>query len=153
MGAKSLGAKSMGANTTLADLLPPLLVANPFSAMAGIAAAGGRAMSSRMAWRTAGKVGWGRWPVDSFFSPPCSCQGGDGWRKAYAIIVMRRMAVKALPGSSLEVIETEFFLQLLVSLFANPSRLDGSRQGAQVGPLPAGWRDSISSLPTPCVRR
>ena len=44
-----------------------------------------------------------------------------------------RMAVKALPGSSLEVIETEFFLQLLVSLFANPSRLDGSRQGAQVG--------------------
>src|SRR4029078_8505383 len=43
-----------------------------------------------------------------------------------------RMTVKALPGSSLEVIETEFFFQLLVSLLANPSRLDGSRQGAQV---------------------
>src|SRR6266536_2227179 len=43
------------------------------------------------------------------------------------------MTVKALPGSSLEVIKTEFFFQLLVSLLANPSRLDGGRQGAQVG--------------------
>ena len=41
--------------------------------------------------------------------------------------------MKALPGSALEVIETEFFFQLLVSLLANPSRLDGGRQGAQVG--------------------
>ena len=44
-----------------------------------------------------------------------------------------RMTVKAVPGSSLEVIKTEFFFQLLVSLLANPSRLDGGRQGAQVG--------------------
>src|ERR1044071_2086104 len=43
-----------------------------------------------------------------------------------------RMTVKALPGSSLEVIETKFFFQLLVSLLANPSRLDGGRWGAQV---------------------
>ena len=43
-----------------------------------------------------------------------------------------RVTVKALPGSSLEVIETEFFFQLLMSLLANPSRLDGGRQGAQV---------------------
>ena len=35
-----------------------------------------------------------------------------------------RMAVKALPGSSLEVIETEFFFHLLVGLLANPSCLD-----------------------------
>ena len=35
-----------------------------------------------------------------------------------------RMTMKALPGSALEVIETEFLFQLLVSLFANPSRLD-----------------------------
>ena len=42
----------------------------------------------------------------------------------------KRMTVKALPGSSLEVVKTEFFFQLLVSLLANPSRLDGSRQGA-----------------------
>ena len=44
-----------------------------------------------------------------------------------------RMAVKALPGPAFEVIETEFFFQLLVSLLANPSRLDGRRQAAQVG--------------------
>ena len=41
-----------------------------------------------------------------------------------------RMTMQALPGSALEVIETEFFFQLLVSLLANPSRLDGGRQGA-----------------------
>src|SRR5437763_16585170 len=43
-----------------------------------------------------------------------------------------RMTMQALPGSALEVIETEFFFQLLVSLLANPSRLDDARQGAQV---------------------
>jgi hypothetical protein len=42
------------------------------------------------------------------------------------------MTVKALPGSSLEVIETELFLHLLVSLLANSTRLDGGCQGAQV---------------------
>jgi hypothetical protein len=30
----------------------------------------------------------------------------------------KRMTMKALPGSSLEMIETEFFFQLLVSLIA-----------------------------------
>ena len=37
----------------------------------------------------------------------------------------KRMTVKALPGSSLEVVETKFFFHLLVSLLANPTRLDG----------------------------
>jgi hypothetical protein len=37
------------------------------------------------------------------------------------------MTMQALPGLSLEVIETEFFFQLLVSLLANPSRLDSGR--------------------------
>ena len=41
--------------------------------------------------------------------------------------------MQALPGSAFKVIETEFFFQLLMSLLANPSRLDGCRQGAQVG--------------------
>lgn len=36
-----------------------------------------------------------------------------------------RMVVKALPGPALKVIETEFFFQLLMSLLANPSCLDG----------------------------
>jgi hypothetical protein len=43
------------------------------------------------------------------------------------------MTMQVLPGSALEMIETEFFFQLLMSLLANPSRLDGGRQGAQVG--------------------
>ena len=43
-----------------------------------------------------------------------------------------RMTMQTLPGSAFEVIETKFFFQLLVSLLANPSRLDGGRQGAQV---------------------
>src|SRR5215217_743313 len=76
-----------------------------------------------------------------------------------------RMTVKALPGSSLEVIETEFFFQLLVSLLANPSRLYGGRQGAQVrlrrqvGEIefllsrhPVGWRDRNFFSPASCVR-
>ena len=43
-----------------------------------------------------------------------------------------RMTMQALPGSTLEVIETEFFFQLLVSLLANPACLDGGGHGAQV---------------------
>ena len=43
-----------------------------------------------------------------------------------------RVTVKAVPRSSLEVIETEFFLQLLMRLFANPAGLDGGCQAAQV---------------------
>jgi len=41
--------------------------------------------------------------------------------------------MQALPGPPLEVVKTEFFLQLLVSLLANPSRLDGGRERAQFG--------------------
>ena len=41
--------------------------------------------------------------------------------------------MQALPGSTLKVIDTEFFFQLLMGLLADPSRLDGCRQGAQVG--------------------
>jgi hypothetical protein len=40
--------------------------------------------------------------------------------------------MQALPGSALEVIETEFLFQLLMSLLANPSRLDGGRQDTQL---------------------
>jgi hypothetical protein len=36
-----------------------------------------------------------------------------------------RMTMEALPGSSLEVIKPEFLIQLLMGLFANPSRFDG----------------------------
>jgi len=37
----------------------------------------------------------------------------------------KHMTMKASPGSSIEVVKTEFFFHLLVSLLANPSRLDG----------------------------
>jgi len=43
-----------------------------------------------------------------------------------------RMTVKALPGSSLEVVKAELFLHLLMSLLAYPSSLYGGRQGAEV---------------------
>ena len=44
----------------------------------------------------------------------------------------QRVTMKAVPRPSLEVIETEFFLQLLMGLFANPSGLDRRSQAAQV---------------------
>jgi hypothetical protein len=37
----------------------------------------------------------------------------------------QRVATKTSPGSPLEVIKPEFLFQLLMGLFANPSRLDG----------------------------
>ena len=58
------------------------------------------------------------------FSPPRFCQAalleegiGDHCHEG--------VTVEAMPGSSLEVIETEFFLQLLMRLLADPPRLDG----------------------------
>ena len=36
-----------------------------------------------------------------------------------------RMTVKALPRTSLEVVEAELFFQLLMGLFADPSCFDG----------------------------
>src|SRR5882724_12351546 len=86
---------------------------------------GGRAMSSRMAWRTAGNVGRGGGPLILFF-PPC-CFKPAILEESVGDHRHERMTVKALPGSALEVIETKFFFQLLVSLLANPSRLDGGR--------------------------
>lgn len=44
-----------------------------------------------------------------------------------------RVTVKALPRSALEMVEAEFFFQLLMGLLANPSCLDGGSQGAQIG--------------------
>jgi hypothetical protein len=44
-----------------------------------------------------------------------------------------RMPVKAVPGSSFEVVEAKLFFQLLMGLLANPSRLYGGGQGTQVG--------------------
>src|SRR5262245_31360059 len=40
--------------------------------------------------------------------------------------------VPTLAGSSFEVVKTEFFFHLLLSLLANPSRLDGGSEVAHV---------------------
>jgi len=55
----------------------------------------------------------------------------------------KRMTVKALPGSSLEVVKTELFFHLLVSLLANPTRLDGGCQ--QRYSNAATWSSPVSS--------
>jgi hypothetical protein len=62
---------------------------------------------------------------DSFF-PPC-CFEAAILEESVSSHRHERMTVKALPGSALEVTETKFFFQLLVSLLANPSCLDGGR--------------------------
>src|SRR5262245_7137692 len=87
-------------------------------------------MNSRMAWRTADKVGCGGGPVILFFPPYCFeptiLQERIGNHRHQC------MAMEALPGSALEVVKTKFFFHLLVHLLANPTRLDGGCQCAQV---------------------
>ena len=66
------------------------------------------------------------------FSPPrcfeaAVLQEGEGEHRH------ERMAVETLPGSPFEVIEAKFLFQLLMGLLANPSCLDGGRQGTQTG--------------------
>jgi hypothetical protein len=41
------------------------------------------------------------------------------------------VAMEPMPGSALEVVETELFLHLLMRLFAEPARLDGGSEGLQ----------------------
>ena len=81
-----------------------------------------------MAWRTAGKVGCGGGPLILFF-PPC-CLEPAMLEESVGDHRHQRMTVEPLPRSAFEVIETEFLFQLLVSLLADPARLDGGRQGA-----------------------
>src|ERR1700731_4769912 len=78
-----------------------------------------------MAWRTAGKVGLGRGPFIFFFLP-CCCQPAT-LEEGVSDHRHERMTVKALPGPSLEVLSSAG------ELLADPKRLDGGCQGAQVG--------------------
>ena len=83
-----------------------------------------------MAWRTAGKVGCGGGPLFLFFPPrffeAAMLEEGVGDHGH------EHVTMKTLPRSALEVIEAKFFLQLLVRLLTDPSRLDGSCQSAKV---------------------
>ena len=78
-------------------------------------------MRSTIAWRTAGRLGWGGGPLILFF-PPHLCEAtmlqegvGD---HGHQCVTMEDLA------RSLEVIKSEFLFQLLMGLFANPSGLD-----------------------------
>ena len=110
-----------GPSTTLADLFTPLLFADLSSAV----------RASPRSWSNDefdDGVAYGRqarlrrWTVDSFF-PPRLCETAM-LEECVSDHGHERMSMEALPGSSFEVIETEFFFQLLMGLFANPSRFD-----------------------------
>ena len=45
----------------------------------------------------------------------------------------QRVAVKPLPGSALEVVKADLLFELLMRLLADPARLDGGCQCAQIG--------------------
>ena len=75
-----------------------------------------------MAWRTAGNVGCGGGPL-ILFSPPHFFEPAM-LEERVSNHRHQRMTMKAVPRPSLEVVETEFLLQLLMGLLANPSCLD-----------------------------
>ena len=53
----------------------------------------------------------------------------------------QRVAMKTSPRAALEMVEAEFFLQLLVSLLADPARLDRCGQR-----LEAGFRRQVREI-------
>ena len=77
-----------------------------------------------MACRTAGRLGCGGGPGILF--PPSDLIEPSGLQKSIGDHREQRMAMQACPGASLEVVETEFFLQLLMRLLADPACLDGT---------------------------
>jgi hypothetical protein len=85
----------------------------------------------RTAPRIAGNVGCGGpWRIlfsSARFSEAAALQIGVGDHRH------ERVAVQAMPGSAFEVVEAEFFLELLVGLFADPSGLDRGGEGLEVG--------------------
>ena len=100
-----------------------------------------------MAWRTAGKVGWGGGPLILFF-PPC-CFKPAILEESVGDHRHERMTIEALPGSALEVIEAKFILQLLMGLLAEPARLDAragrtARSRLLLRSEPA-WADRLQS--------
>jgi hypothetical protein len=97
-------------------------------------------MCSMMACRTCGRLGCGGGPL-RLFPPPCEgeapvLQERQGDQRH------QRMAMQARPRAALEVVEAEFFLELLMRLLANPSMAapsirspwDGRPQPAEGGP-------------------
>src|SRR5580692_10081054 len=87
----------------------------------------------RTARRIAGNVGCGGpWRV---LFPPARFSETPGLQIGVGDHGHQGVTMEAMPGSALEVVEAEFFFELLMRLFADPSRLDrgGERLEAGVG--------------------
>src|SRR5687768_11077993 len=84
-----------------------------------------------MAWRTAGRLGCGGGPRILFFpsrlSDPAALQEGVGHHGHQSV------AVEPGPRAALEVVQAEFFLELLMGLLAYPARLDRAGQSLDRG--------------------
>ncbi len=81
----------------------------------------------------AGMVGCGGGPPTLFF--PSRCSEAVGLEEGIGNHRHQCVSVQSGPGSTFEVIETEFFLELLMRLLTDPSAFDrgGQRFEARVG--------------------
>src|SRR3954447_1334863 len=99
-----------------------------------------RSTNSRamMARRTAGRLGDGGGPGtrrDIFPRPRRALSGeAEVLQPGKGPACHQRVPMQACPGPALEVAQAQFLLELLVSLLADPARLDGSSQRPQRGP-------------------
>src|SRR5256886_17655333 len=82
--------------------------------------------------RSAGSVGWGGGRL-FFFFPPHFCEPAV-LEECISDHGHERMTMKTMPRPSLEVVEAELLLQLLMGLLTDPSRLDCGSQAAQIHP-------------------
>src|SRR5277367_861700 len=81
--------------------------------------------------RIAGNVAFGG-PSRNLFSPALFSEA-TALQEGVCDHGHEGVAMQAMPGSALEVIEAEFFLELLVGLLADPSRLDRGGERLEVG--------------------
>lgn len=108
-------------STTLADLLASLFFVDLSSAVrASPRSWSNDEFDDGVAYGWQGRLR--RRAVDSFF-PPRLCETAM-LEECVSDHGHECMTMEALPGSSLEVIKPEFLFQLLMGLFANPSRFD-----------------------------
>ena len=88
-----------------------------------------------MARRMAGRLGWGGGlPLGSglhLFSPPADGSEPQVLEVGEGHAGHQRVSVQAGPGPSLEMPQSEFLLELLMGLLADPAPLDRGGQAAQ----------------------
>ena len=84
-----------------------------------------------MAARTAGRLGRGGGP-SRLFPPPRLCEAAR-LQEGAGDHCHQRVPVEACPRSTLEVIKSELFLQLLVGLLTYPAGLDGGGERPEIG--------------------